>query len=645
MKFTQESKDAIKERCLDSLRVMESDMSQLQSDRETWMRTYMGGHLGNEEDGRSSIVMSDAADVIESIMPSLMRIFYGSKNVVTIDPVGKEDEIKAKLMEQKVNYDFTSTINGFLLLNSWMKDALINKIGVVKYYWKEEETRKTKEYEDLTSDEYMALMEKADAEGWEIKEIEEKVEQEAVFDEFGVMISPEVVTYDCKIIKVYEKSGPCAECIPPEEFIFPINARSIESCDFVAHKKRIHKKKLKKYGVEESDVINEVKNFEGDAVYQERFRDLGGISFLTDKPDNPDFVFIYECYVNDYDDEGEPTPLKVLIMGNKVIDIEENKYNRPPFAVLSPILMPHRMAGRGMVELVKELQDIHTTLVRYILDNIYFQNNGMRIINPFRIEMSDVLDQNVPGGIWRTKMDVEPSRCFSDITPNPLAPQVFGMIEMLEGLRENRTGVTRYQQGLDSKSLNRTATGISQIMGAAQQRVELIARIFAETGVKDLFQAFVDMNIDFFDRSQSIKINEQWVEINPDDIDGRFDIAVDVGGATGSAEIRVNQMIQMLQTYAMTGQLGAPMPAKYIYNIVRAIWTSWGYKNIDTYAPEAMTALQEMMQQQQAMMMAMGGMNGGNQGPAAGAPGPNAEAGVFGGSPADLGQPVSEGIF
>lgn len=643
-KMTEEKREAIKERCLDSLRSMESDMGQLQSDRERWMQTYMSHKLGNEEEGRSQVVMSDAADTIESIMPSMMRIFYGSKNVVTIDPVGREDELKAKLMEQKVNYDFTNGMNGFLLLNGWFKDALINKMSVVKYYWRKEKKSKTREYSNLSEDEFLSLMEKVEAEGLEIVKLEQRVTQEAVADDFGMEISPEISSYDCKVRKVWEISSPHAECIPPEEFIFPINARSLDSCDFVAHKKRIHKNKLKKYGVDESDIVNEVKNFEGDAVYQERFRDLGGVSFLTDKPDNPDFVFIYECYVKDYDEDGEPSPLKVLIMGNKIIDLEENKYGRPPFAVLSPIMMPHRMAGRGMLELVKELQDIHTTLVRYILDNIYFQNNGMRIINPFRIEMADVLDQNVPGGVWRTKMDIEPSRCFSDITPNPLAPQVFGMIEMLEGLRENKTGVTRYQQGLDSKSLNRTATGISQIMGAAQQRIELIARIFAETGVKDLFQAFVDMNIDFMDKAQAIKINEQWIEIEPDDIDGRFDITVDVGGATGSAEIRVNQMIQMLQTYAMTAQLGAPMPAKYVYNIVREIWNSWGYKNADSFAPEAMTAMKEMMEQQQAMMMAQGGMNG-IQGAASGAPGAGPDAGLFAGGGSLDEQSAAPGLF
>lgn len=600
--------EELKNSCIDDIKSVYNDMSTLQSQREESFNAYLSKPYGNEVDGRSKFVTSDLSDVVESIMPSLMRTFYGNKNVVSIQPVGVEDELASRLMEQKVNYDFTVGLNGYKILDTWFRDALFQKIGVVKYYWLKEEEYKSKEYDDLTEAEYMNLLQQEQEGRFIIDKEEVETKQEAVVDETGVVITPAHVSYSVEGRKVVKISKPIVENIPPEEFIFPINARSVETAEFCAHKKRVHKTYVRKYGVTEVDIENEASNYNNDVMYQARFEDIGGVQFFQDVKD-PDYIYIYECYKDYYDQKGKKTPYKIVIMGNKVIDAEENRYGKAPFCVLTCLPVPHRMVGRDLADLVKPIQELHSFYIRYINDNLSYQNLGMRIVNPFRVQMDDVLNENAPGGIWRTKYDIDPSRCALPITPTPLSPEVYNLVELMDNMRQERTGVTKYQSGMDSKSLNRTAYGISQIMNAALQRVELIARSFAEDagGVKGMFQALVDLNLDFFDNEVSIKLNQEWINITPDAIDGRFDIMVDVGSAMGTAEIQVNQMMQMLQNYQMLKQGGTPIPPKYELAIVREIWNKWGYKNVDQFAPADMATavkdVQEGMQMMQAMQM------------------------------------------
>jgi hypothetical protein len=171
-------------------------------------------------------------------------------------------------------------------------------------------------------------------------------------------------------------------------------------------------------------------------------------------------------------------------------------------------------------------------------------------------------------------------------------------------------------------------------MGAAQQRIELIARIFAETGVKDLMQAFVDMNLEYFDAETNIRINDEWVNINPEMLDGKYDISIDVGVGTGSNEIKINQMMQMLQTGAPLAQFGVATPEN-LYNHMASIYELMGFKNVDKYVtnpaqagqqlpPEIVNAMMGLLQQngvdvngliqQAAATVEQGGQGGQGQG-------------------------------
>jgi hypothetical protein len=443
-------------------------------------------------------------------------------------------------MEEKINFDFMKQNNGFVILHDWIKDCMISKLSTVKYWWEDKIVKEKKTLEGLSQEEYDAL--KQMPEQFKIKTT--KTNEEEVSDGIDTII---LTTYDVVGYKLTRNVQPRIENLPPEEFIFDVREREITVDSFCCHKKEVHKNVLKKtYNMSEDDITGENEAFDkwDDTLLEARFKDIGGQNWISDG-NKKDHYFIYECYMPEYDDEGEPEPLKVTIFGNKVIDVEENTYGRPPFCVLSAIRKPHRMVGLSLAELVMEIQKLHTALLRAGMDNVYYQNTGVDVVNPFRINMDDVIDHNHPGAKWRTLYDVDPATVIKSVPVNPLPSQYGSMLEYVDNMKENRTGVTKYNQGLDSKSLNKTATGISQIMSASQQRMELIARLISETGLRDLFQALVDMNIKFLDQATNVKVNEEWMEISPEDIDGKFDIIIDVGVGSGSNEIKINQIMQM----------------------------------------------------------------------------------------------------
>jgi hypothetical protein len=208
----------------------------------------------------------------------------------------------------------------------------------------------------------------------------------------------------------------------------------------------------------------------------------------------------------------------------------------------------------------------------------------------------------------------------------PLAPHVFNLMEQVQGWIENKTGVSRYNQGLDAQSLNKTATGISQIMAASQQRIELLARCFAETGVKDLFHNLAEMNINFLDIPTAIRINSNWQTVKPEDIDVDYRVIIDVGIGTGTKDMLIQQMLQVINISAPMMQIGVVTPEN-VYQQMRTLLETMGYKNTDSYVTKPMPP-QPMPQQ--------GGMNGARQ-PAGAVPNGPPGAGI----PSQPGQPVA----
>ena len=569
----------------------------LSSQRKKSLEYYMGEKLGTEIDGRSQVVSTDVADTIETILPNLLRIFTSSEKVVKCEPVKVEDVKLAEQVTNYINYIFNKDNDGFSILYTWFKDALLEKNGIVKVYWDESQSVEQETYQNLSDDEYRLLIEDDDVEVIE----EESFEDETAKAQLEVVkamaiktgeIMPEMpipMMHNC-IIKRTNGSGKVKiENIPPEEFLIQRSAKTIEEANFVAHKVSKTRSELVEMGFDQKTVDDLPTSNEillNDERMQ-RYSDIDETPFNDAADHSTEEIELFECYIRvDTDGDGIAELRKITVAGAGGYTILENMAcDNMPFCSITPIPMPHRFYGRSISELVEDVQLVKSTVMRQLLDNMYNTNNNRTAIMDGQVNLDDLLT-NRPGGVVRTKQP--PSQVMMPMQSQPISAQAFPLLEYLDTVRESRTGVTRYNQGLDADSLNKTATGVNALMSQSQMRMELVARVFAETGIKDLFKKIFELTCKYQDKERIVELNNEFVPVRPTEWRNRYNITISVGLGTGSSDQQVvimNSILErQLQAFQLQGGQEYPMVSlKNIYNSLAKIVENAGLKNVDNY--------------------------------------------------------------
>ena len=571
--------------------------SNLTSQRKKSMEYYMGEKLGTEIDGRSQVVSTDVADTIETILPNLLRIFTASDQVVKCEPVKSEDVPLADQATNYINYIFNKDNPGFTILYTWFKDALLEKNGIVKVYWDDSTSIEQETYENLNDQEYQLLL---DDENVEIVEeesfLDEKMKaamnllaQQAEAQGQMVEEEPEPMLHNC-IIKRTSKGGKVkVENVPPEEFLIQRTAKSIEDSTFVAHRVMKTRSDLIEMGFDR-EVVENLPTSNNILLNNERLTRLSDIDqtpLNEGSEDATQDIEIYECYVKtDYDGDGVAELRKVIVAGESGYEILSNMpCDNIPFCSLTPIIMPHRFYGRSVAELVEDVQLVKSTVMRQLLDNMYLTNNNRVAIMDGMVNLDDLLTSR-PGGVVRTKQP--PSQVMLPMQSQTISQQAFPLLEYLDTVRETRTGITRYNQGLDADSLNKTATGVNAIMTQSQMRMELIARVFAETGIKDLFRRIFEITCKYQDKERIVELNNQFIPVKPTEWRNKFNISIVVGLGSGSKEQQIvmlnNILERQLQAFQLQGNREYPMVSlKNIYNSLSKIIENASLKNTENY--------------------------------------------------------------
>ena len=574
----------------------------LSEGRKKSIEYYLGDKLGTEIDGRSQVVSTDVSDTIESILPNLLRVFTASDRVVKCEPVTAEDVPLAEQATAYLNHVFYKDNDGFQLLYNFFKDALIEKNGFLKIYWDESETVEFETYENLSMEDKEALSDTKD----EIEIIaEEEFEDEDAKAEFEKVIeqyqaqgmtelseikTPDFVLYNCKIKRIKKTGKIKIESVPPEEFLIDRNAKTIQEADFVSHKVLMSRSDLVAMGYPEEEVnkipasSDDIYNTEN--MVRQRNVDEYPVDNYTQGQNTK--VLIYESYVRyDEDEDGIAELRKIISAGDDGSMVLENMpCDNIPFVTITPIPMPHRFYGRSVSELVEDIQLMKSTVMRQLLDNMYLTNNNRVAVMDGMVNMDDLLTTR-PGGVVRTKQP--PNQVMQPLQAQPISNQAFPLLSYLDTVREARTGITKSAQGLDADTLNsKTATGVNALMTQTQMRSELIARIFAETGVKDLFKKIFELMVKYQDKQRVVMINNMYVPVKPTEWKDRFNISIVVGLGTGSKEqqtITLNSILErQIQAFQLQGGKEMPMVTlKNIYNTLTKVIENAGLKNVESY--------------------------------------------------------------
>ena len=573
----------------------------LSESRKKSIEYYLGDKLGTEIDGRSQVVSTDVSDTIESILPNLLRVFTASDKVVRCEPVTAEDVPLAEQATAYLNHVFYKDNNGFQLLYNFFKDALIEKNGFLKIYWDESESVEFETYQNLSAEDKEALSDTKDEieiiEEEEIEDEDAKEQFEKVIEQYEAqglempeMETPDFVLYNCKIKRTKKTGKIKIESVPPEEFLIDRNAKSIDDADFVSHKVLMSRSDLVAMGYDE-DEVNELPASSDDIYNTEdmvRQRDVDEYPVDNYTQGQNTKVLIYESYVKyDYDEDGIAELRKIVSAGDDGSMVLENMpCDSVPFVTVTPIPMPHRFYGRSVSELVEDIQLMKSTVMRQLLDNMYLTNNNRVAIMDGMVNMDDLLTTR-PGGVVRTKQP--PNQVMQPMTAQPISQQAFPLLSYLDTVREARTGITKSAQGLDADTLNsKTATGVNTLMTQTQMRSELIARIFAETGVKDLFRKIFELMVKYQDRERVVMLNNQYVPVKPTEWKDKFNISIVVGLGTGSKEqqtVMLNSILErQIQAFQLQGGKEMPMVTlKNIYNTLSKVIENAGLKNVESY--------------------------------------------------------------
>ena len=557
--------------------------TELSHQREEAMEYYLGEPFGNEIEGRSEIVTTDVRDTIEYIMPSLMRIFTTHNNTAEFDPQGPDDVEMAKQATEYVNYVFNKQNNGFKVLYDVFKDALISKTGVVKHYWEEKEEVSTENYEHLTETEYQAILANDEL---EVLEHTQTIMQEAQEDEQGMIISPEVIEHDAKVKRTKIHGQVRIMSVPPEEFLVSRRSTDIESASFVCHrvKKTVSDLILEGYSQKVVDDLPsyDQNNAEYDQERQARFS-FDDDSVPMDAGKGPSRkVWLEECYVRiDYNNDGIAELRKITKCGHKILDNEE--IESIPFSTICPLPIPHKFHGMSIADTVKDIQLIKSTIVRNILDNMYLTNNARYAVLAGQVELDDLLSSK-PGGIVRMRA---PGAVTALPTPQ-ISGDAFRMVQYLDGVREERSGVSKMTQGLNPDVLTShvTSGAVAAVTEASMQRIELIARIFAETGIKDLFRNIYSLVQRYEDRQKIAYLNGKFVPIDVSRWKEKLNCTVNVGVGSGSQTAKTQTMsgiLNIIQSLVDKGAMGTLVSSDNIYNAISEFITQAGYKNPDQF--------------------------------------------------------------
>ena len=556
----------------DSIGYLETETT---AQRQEALQYYLREGYGNEVPGRSQIVTGEVAEAIDGAMVQIMRVFTSTSDAVVFEAVNEGDEETAEQATAYVNHIFTKDNPGFSITHDWFKDGLLGKVGVVKAYWDDSKDVTVEKYYDLDDDELAMVASDEDVKVVSQKTNEILIDQEPqpmldpmtgqpVMDEMGQPVLMEVPplvnrTHDVKLSRTVDKGRVKIENVPPEEFLISKRARTIADSEFTAHRKMMTRSELVAMGYDE-DLVYSLAT--GDALdfTPERIARYSRGEMPNDMQSlEPALQLIeyYECYIKtDLDGDGIAEMRRVCYASNEILHEEECDY--VPFHSVCPIPIPHKFFGQSLADRTMDIQLIKSTITRQMLDNLYLTNNYRVGAVEGQVNMDDLLTSTA-GGVIRIK------------NPNALVPmqvtsnanQSFPMLEYLDSVQAKRTGVSDTQQGLNPDILqNVTATAVAAMTNQSGGKLELIARIFADTGVTSLFKGILHLVCKYQQKERIIRVNNKYVPFNPREWNTEYNVSVNVGLGTGSKQeqLATMQMILAKQEQIIQGYgLGNPL--------------------------------------------------------------------------------------
>ena len=543
----------------------------------------------------SNFCSRDIQTTVKWMLPSLCEPFIGGESPVDVKGVNANDDPAADKIQQLLTYELQRKNSYPLFINDILEKALSINYGVAKVYWKREEDRET--YQILIgADDYQimaVLNEEAEAGHVEIQSIN------------PVKDAPDlsIVTFDKIIVK---SNHPIVQYMSPSELRFTPDSTNLQDAKFKAHRKLVtgdYLKRKEREGVYEN-IDEALEKADGDAKYTTydllKNKELNSTGRLNDGDNASKLFELYEGYLSvDFNGDGIYEHLIVHAIGDTPIRISTNEMEFAPFFIAEAEPSPNTVFNEdeGFSDILEQHQNLKTAIFRQIITNVAKNNSPRTFVDMSKVDMDALIenDEIIP----TNGSPADAIMPGQQLSISPLSMQV---IEYAQNEIESQSGSTRYNQGLDSSSLNKTATGITSIMGAADKRMKHIARIFAESFVVPMFKYIILLNQKYMDDEQVFRLMDQNISITKDDLNIDYDLIINVGQGAGTREAQIQYLMVMInQLFPQLQQMGVVTENSW-YEAAKKLLESMGVRNINAYLldPESSEAQQRKAEAQQA---------------------------------------------
>lgn len=627
----------------DSLGCEDGDVS---NDRATAMDHYHGRPYGNEVEGRSQVVSRDLAEAVDWAMPAIMRTFVQSGTIAEFDPVNDKDEQLAQQESDYVQQVLMKDNAGFMVLHDAIKDTLLLKNGYVKHWWAVEDKISTEAYTGLSMDAITQMIGQLEADGAEV----EVVEQDSKLIEMpGHMMPPMAQppgqmpmqggmqggmpmqgqmqgqlmmgampsmppmmmgeeVFDIKL-KITRKDGKAhVEAVPAEEVRVSKKCRgSLQTSPFTEHVTRKTRSDLREMGMPEEfvDTLPAFNERAGSTQAQARdsSSDEGNSDTGSSVNDRSmDEIEFCEAYVKvDFDGDGVAELRKVVTCADKIPPGDD--WNEPipavPMTGYVAKRIPHRHIGESLDDDLSEFQEILTTLKRQMLDNIYLVNNSEKAINE-RVNIKDMMSTTA-GGLKRVSGSGPIDGSIMPLVTPSVIGEILPVIGHFNEGKENRSGVSKTTSGMDPDTLKQSTKGaFLENLNRASQKIEMMTRMIAESGVKEMVLQIHSLLIRHQDRARMVQLRGKWVNVNPQEWRERTALTVRVGLGTGNAEEKKAKLMMMMQMQDRLHQLFGMVGPQEAFALYEDVGKALDFDMPEKYAMSpGSQAFQQMQQQKQ----------------------------------------------
>lgn len=573
----------------DAVSYVDSDLSPT---RAKGTEYYRGDLFGNEVEGNSKVVAMEVRDTVSAMLPSLMRVFFNSENVVEFTPRGPEDVKMAQQATDYANYIFQNDNNGFLTSYAIFKDALVRKCGIAKFWWEDEEKVRIEEYSGLDDQTLEMLMQEP---GAEVKIVVSYPDPN--IDELQIstvdpvtgqpVMMPPAMVHDVQIKRITKDGRIKIMAVPPEELLLDRRARSFDDATIIAHRQMATVADLMAMGYDQDEIEENLSTTDLDSNDEYLARQPLSTTFGTNDAANPMMrrVLYVEAYSRvDYDGDGIAELRKVCCMGGSYKVVRNLPASYIPFADFPCDPEPHTspLEAMSIFDITRDLQEIKSEILRNTLDSLAQSIHPRTAVVEGQVNIDDVLN-NETGAIIRMRA---PGMVQPLSTPF-VGQAAFPMMEYMDQIKEDRTGMSKAAMGLNADALqSSTKAAVNATISASQGRIELTARILAE-GMKKLFKGILFLAITHQDKARMVRLRNEWVQIDPRAWDVSMDASINIALGNGDTNEKLQALMMiMAKQEQILQQLGPQNPLvtpQQFSNTLRKIVELSGFKDTTSY--------------------------------------------------------------